>query len=83
MFKIAAGHRSVRYNPDLPFKVVPPSFKHGLVLLATLIRGGGGGSQAQDHGQASSTFVTGCLSQVLLQKAISTSQLLKTKTTAR
>ena len=25
------------------FKVVPPSFEHGLVLLATLIRGGGGG----------------------------------------
>ena len=25
-----------------PFKVVPPSFEHGLVLLATLKRGGGG-----------------------------------------
>ena len=27
---------------SLPFKVVPPSFEYGLVLLATLIRGGGG-----------------------------------------
>ena len=51
-----------------PFKVVPPSFEHSLVLLATLIRGGGG-LQAQDHKQAicakirygvSSTFAAGC-----------------------
>ena len=57
---------------SLPFKVVPPSFEHGLVLLATLIRGGGG-SQAQDHGQAiyakirysiSSTFATGCSTEI-------------------
>ena len=34
-------------------EVVPPSFEHGLVLLATLIRGGGRGeTQAQDHRQA-------------------------------
>ena len=54
--------------PPSPFKVVPPSFEHGLVLLATLKRGGGG-SRAQDHepfvGEArwatvSSTFATGC-----------------------
>ena len=55
---------------SLPFKVVPPSFEHGLVLMATLTRDGGpGGSQAQDHGQAiyakiqysvSSTFAAGC-----------------------
>ena len=50
----SSGHRSVRYNigppSSLPFKVVPPSFQHGLLLLATLIRGGRG-LQAQDHGQ--------------------------------
>ena len=60
---------------SLPFKVVPPSFEHGLVLLAILIRGGGG-SQAQDHGQAiyakrrysvSSTFATGCCSQATMR----------------
>ena len=60
----------IQYWPpsSLPFKVVPPSFEYGLVLLATLIRGGGG-SQAQDHRQAiyakirysvSSTFATSC-----------------------
>ena len=38
--------------PSPPFKVVPPSSEHGLVLLATLKRGGGPGSRAQDHGQA-------------------------------
>ena len=32
LLQIAPGHRS-----SLPFKVVPPSFEHGLVLLATLI----------------------------------------------
>ena len=34
----------IKYWPpsSLPFKVVPPSFEYGLVLLATLIRGGGG-----------------------------------------
>ena len=48
LLQIAPGHRSVKYNTDLPppssllFKVVPPSFEYGLVLLATLIRGGGG-----------------------------------------
>ena len=70
--QITQGHRSVRYNTDLPppppFKFVPPSFEDGLVVVATLIRVEGG-SQAQDHGQAiyakirlsvSSTFATGC-----------------------
>ena len=78
LLQIAPGHRSVRYNTNLPppshsavpFKVVPPSFEHGLVLLVTLIRGGGI-SQAQHHGQAiyakirysaSSIFATGCSS---------------------
>ena len=43
---------------SLPFKAVPPSFKHGLVLLATLTRDGGpGGSQAYS---VSSTFAAGC-----------------------
>ena len=57
--------------------LLPPiqSFEHGFVLLAILIRGGGG-SQAQDHGQAiyakirysvSSTFTTGCCSQVTMR----------------
>ena len=32
---------------SLPFKVVPPSFEHGLVLLATLIRAGGGVTSAR------------------------------------
>ena len=35
--------------PSPPFKVIPQSFKHGVVLLATLIRGGGGG-KAGDRG---------------------------------
>ena len=47
LLQIAPGHRAVKYNTDLspsslPFKVVPPSFEYGPVLLATLIRGGGG-----------------------------------------
>ena len=53
-------------SPSPPSKIVPLSFEHGLVLLATLIRRGGG-SQAQDHGQAirpklvsQSVFATGC-----------------------
>ena len=42
--QIALGHRSVKYNTDVPppSHVVPLSFEYGLVLLATLIRGGGG-----------------------------------------
>ena len=43
--------KMLRHISFQQFKVVPPSFEQGLVLLATLIRGGGG-SQAQDHGQA-------------------------------
>ena len=44
LLQIAPGHRSVKYNTDLP----PPSHSklflqvYGLVLFATLIRGGGG-----------------------------------------
>ena len=45
------SHRSVRSQPPPSLRVVPPSFEHDLVLLLTLIRGGGG-SQAQDHGEA-------------------------------
>ena len=60
------------YNTDLhfslPFKVVPPRFEHDLVLLATLIRGGGG-SQAQDHDQAISAKIS-TVSQVLLQLVV-------------
>ena len=46
LLQFTPGHRSVRYNTELP----PPShsklflqvLRYGLVLLATLIRGGGG-----------------------------------------
>ena len=59
------------YNTDLhfslPFKVVPPRFEHDL-LLATLIRGGGG-SQAQHHDQAISAKIC-TVSQVLLQLVV-------------
>ena len=60
---------------SLPFKVVPPSVEYGLQLLATLIRGGGG-IQAQDHGQAiyanvwysvSSTFTIGCSKKLFIR----------------
>ena len=65
----------MRYNTDLPpppFQscTIPPRFEYGLVLLATLIRGGGG-LQAQDNRRTiyakihlawSSTFATGCFS---------------------
>ena len=60
----------IKYWPpsSLPFKVVPPSFEYGLVLLATLIRGGGGitstrswtGIYAKIRYSVSSTFATGC-----------------------
>ena len=62
----------MRYNTDLhfslPFKVVPPRLEYDLVLLATLIRGGGG-SQAQDHGQAIYAKIS-TVSQVLLQLVV-------------
>ena len=62
----------MRYNTDLhfslPFKVVPLRFEHDLVLLATLIRGGGG-SQAQDHDQAIAAKIS-TVSQVLLQLVV-------------
>ena len=43
LLQITASHTSVQYNTPSypPFKVVPPSFEHALVLLATLVRGGG------------------------------------------
>ena len=45
LLQITASHTSVQYNthlpPTAPFKVAPPSFEHALVLLATLVRGGG------------------------------------------
>ena len=48
--------------------LLPPiqSFEHGLVLLATLIRGGGGGAQTQDRGRPFKPKY-GTVSQVLLQ----------------
>ena len=72
MLQIAASHRSVRYNSDLP----PPS--HSKLFLQVLSmscnasnfdKGVEGGSQAQDHRQAiyakirysvSRTFANGC-----------------------
>ena len=53
LLQIAPGHRSVRYNwppSSFPFKVVPPSFEDGLVLLASLIRGGGGITSTRSWG---------------------------------
>ena len=38
---LVTGLRDIILTSLLPFKVVPLSFEHGLVLLATLIRGGG------------------------------------------
>ena len=72
LLQIAASHRSVRYNTDLP---PPPHSKLFFQVLSMVLycyqlwQGVGGGSQAQDHGQAiyakirysvSSTFATGC-----------------------
>ena len=57
---------------SLPFKVVPPSFEHGLVLLATLIRGGGGITSTRSWagylGQNTVRYST--VSQVLLQLVV-------------
>ena len=56
-------------SPLPPFKVVPPSFEHGLVLLATLTRGGGG----HKHKIMDKPFKPkyGTVSQVLLQLVVS------------
>ena len=43
LLQITASHTSVDiHSPpsSRPFRVVPPSFEHGLVMLATLMRGG-------------------------------------------
>ena len=56
--------------PPPPFKVVPPSFEHGLVMLATFKRGGGGGGQEHKimHGPFKPKY--GTVSQVLLQLVV-------------
>ena len=76
LLQIAAGHRSVRHNSDLPsslpFQDVPPSLERGLLLLAALIRGGGR-SQAQDHGHAIKPKY-GTVSQNLLQLVVAWEQ---------
>ena len=59
---ITASHTSVDiHSPPSspPFRVVPPSFEHGLVMLATLIRGG--------EGITSTRSWTGHLSQNMVQ----------------
>ena len=78
LLQIAPSHRSVRYNTDLP----PPSHSklflqvYGLVLFATLIRGGGG-TQAQDRGQAIYAKIWYSVSStVLLQLVVAFSILL-------
>ena len=64
MLQITASHRSVRS--------VPPSFEHGLVLLATLIRCGG-----VEHKIMDSSFMPkyGTVSQVLLQLVVASACL--------
>ena len=53
---------------SLPFKVVRPSFEYGLVLLATLIRGGGGITSTRSWtGHLCQNTV---VSQVLLQLVV-------------
>ena len=56
-------------SPLPPFKVIPPSFEHGLVLLATLKRGGGG---CHKHKIMDKPFKPkyGTVSQVLLQLVV-------------
>ena len=72
---LVTGLRDTEYRPpsSLPYKVVPPSFEHCLVLLATLIMGGGG-SQAQDHGQAPFMPKYHTVSQVLFATSCSARQ---------
>ena len=61
------SNRSPPSSP--PLKVVPPSFEHGLVLLTTLIRGGGGITSTRSRGGQSSQ---GTVSQVFLQVVVAT-----------
>ena len=62
----------IQYWPplSLPFKVVPPSFEDGLVLLATLMWGGGGIASTRSwtgHLIQNTVFI---VSQVLLQLVV-------------
>ena len=67
LLQIAASHRSVRHNTDLPppfhSKLFLQACEHGLVLLATVIRGGGGtwtGQNTKNTIVCVSSFATGC-----------------------
>ena len=55
-------------SPSLPFKFVPPSVEHGLVLLATSLRGGGGIKSARVERPFKANNST--MSQVLLQLVV-------------
>ena len=79
-------------SPLPPFKVVPPSFEHGLVLLATLKRGGGGFTSTRSWTSYLSQNTVLCLKyfcnwlshlRFTFKSRISTSQLPKAKTIAR
>ena len=54
---------------SLPFKVVHPSFVYGLVLLATLIRGGGGIKSTRSW-TGHLCHLYGTVSHVLLQLVV-------------
>ena len=57
--------------PSPPFKVVPPSFEHGLELPTTLIReGGGGGDSKHVITDTSLKPNRGTVSQVFLQLVV-------------
>ena len=73
LLQIGASHRSVR------FKVVPPSFEHGLVLLATLIRSGGGRDYKQKIMDRPFKPKYGTVSQVLLELVVVYNQTEKTR----
>ena len=74
LLQIAASHRSVRYNTDLPpgpsiQSCFFPSFEHDLVILETLINGGEGiTSKRSSIGHLSQNTV---VSQVLWQLVVS------------
>ena len=55
-------------SPSLPLKVVPASVEHGLALLATLIRGGGGIKSTRVDRPFKANYST--MSQVLLQLVV-------------
>ena len=73
LLQIGASHRSVR------FKVVPPSFEHGLVLLATLIRSEGGRDYKQKIMDRPFKPKYGTVSQVLLELVVVYNQTEKTR----